>query len=65
MKSLMNLLFGVIEIMAQLLRIIFFKYLMIVSKKVDIVVLKITVILQDKIMITKFLEVNQDLVLKN
>lgn len=43
----------------------FFKYLMIVSKKVDIVVLKITVILQDKIMITKFLEVNQDLVLKN
>ena len=57
----MNLLFGVIEIMAQLLRIIFFKYLMIVLKKVDIVVLKITVILQDKIMIMKFLEANQDL----
>ena len=65
MKSRMSLLYGAIETLDQLLKIICSKFLIHASKKEDIVALEVIVTLVDKIMIMKFLEENQDLKLKN
>ena len=65
MKSRMSLLYGAIETLDQLLKIICSRFLIRASKKEDIVALEVIVTLVDKIMIMKFLEENQDLKLKN